>query len=122
MTLPEDLLRALEVRRERENKHRSEVLEEAVRCWLAGRDAEELERRLGIAARLGDLEELVASLRGWIRDLEVKNLHATERVYALLEAQFAHAPKITREQASRAAHERLGRMGWGAEGEGGEAR
>lgn len=118
LTLPEDLLRAVEVRREREGKHRSEVLEEAVALWLSGRDAEELERRLGIAAKLGDLEELVASLRGWIRDLEIKNLYATERVYALLEAQFAHNPQASREQTNRAAHERIARMRWVAEEEG----
>lgn len=112
VTLPQDLLRALEVRREIEGKHRSEVLEEAVRFWLSDRDTQDLERRIGIKARFGDIEELILSLRAWIRDLEIKNLYATERTYALFEGQFQERLQSSREETNRVAHERIARMSW----------
>jgi hypothetical protein len=112
VTLPEDLLRALEVRRDLEGKQRSEALEEAVRCWLAGRDAEDLERRLGIASKLRDMEELLFSLRDQLRELALKNLYSGERVYALFEGQFDERLRLSREEASRVAHERVSRMRW----------
>lgn len=100
------------MRRELEGKQRSEVLEEAVKCWLAGRDADDLERRLGIGSKLRDMEEILFALRDQLRELALKNLCSSERVYALFEGQFDERLRLGREEASRVAHERISRMRW----------
>jgi Arc/MetJ-type ribon-helix-helix transcriptional regulator len=110
VTLPENLLRALEVRRQTEGMYRSEAIEEAVRLWLAEKDEEDLARREGLGAKLEDLEELVLTVRERLGDLAVRNLYASERVYALLEGQFSHNLRVSRQQTHRTANERIGRM------------
>lgn len=63
ITLPEDVYRALEIKRAQEGMHRSEAVTEALRKYVAAKDAEDMDRRGRISEKIetsqDHLEELV---------------------------------------------------------------
>lgn len=112
VSIPDDVLRALEVRRELERINRSEAITEALRLWLAQRDEGEFERRTRSAERLEDLAELVGGQGAALRErldrqadriarMVERDRWATETLYALLEETIK--PELGREEARRIA-------------------
>lgn len=107
LTLPEELLGAVETRRELEGRTRSEFIEEAVRLLLEERDRESLERRNGLGSRLRDLEEAVLGVRDLVGELGLTNLYASERTYAIFELQFGERIVASRRDAHEVARRRI---------------
>ena len=118
VSIPRELVaRADRIAAERK-MNRSELVEEALRAHLEGLAEEELEARLGLSRKLevmteqvderaGEIAELVSKLSGQEKALTILAAQASERVWALLEAQFSHAMKISFEEAQEEARRRL---------------
>lgn len=107
LTLPEELLAAVETRRELAGKTRSEFIEEAVRLKLEELDQKGLERRNGLGSRLRDIEETVLSLRELVGEYGLRNLYASERTYAIFEFQFGDRLAASRRDTHEVARKRL---------------
>lgn len=107
ITLPDELLAAVEIRRKLEGRDRSEFIEEAVHKCIEERDREGLERRNGLGARLRDLEDAVLGVRELVGELGLRNLYASERTYAIFEAQFGDRIVASRRDTHEVARRRL---------------
>lgn len=118
ITLPQDIYRALEKERESLQMNRSAFYERALRAYLEVLDDEERERRDRLGAKVDKLAELVVTRADDLQTrlsqrtsdlaaLSVQERRAAERIYALLEAQFAHALKLSYDEADEAAKSRI---------------
>lgn len=109
VSIPPDLYRAVEANRKSRGMSRSAFVEEAIEFYVRHLREEDLERRLGISERLEDLADLVRAQADRLATLSMRDRYATERVYALVEAQFGDRAVLDREGAQRVAARRIGR-------------
>jgi thymidine phosphorylase len=109
VSIPPDLYRAVEANRESRGMSRSAFVEEAIEFYVRHLREEDLERRLGISERLEDLADLVRAQADRLATLSMRDRYATERVYALVEAQFGDRAVLDREGAHRVAARRIER-------------
>lgn len=102
ITLPGDLYADLEVRRQFEEKNRSEIIAEALRSYLAEKDAEDLDRRERIGDKFEDMQEAIKKQADRLATLEVRNRYAVEMVYELLD-EISRSSQDREEMRRRAA-------------------
>lgn len=118
VSIPQELVAAADRVAAERRVSRSELVEDALRAHLEVLAEEELEGRLGISRKLevltelvddraGELAELVSKLSGQEKALTILAAQASERVWALLEAQFGVNQKLTFEEAQEEARRRM---------------
>lgn len=102
ITLAGDLYADLEVRRHSEGKNRSEIIAEALRAYLAEKDAEDLDRRERVGDKFEDVQEAIKKQADRLATLEVRNRYAVEMVYELLD-EISRSSQDREEMRRRAA-------------------
>lgn len=108
-SIPPEMYRLMETQRQSRGVSRSAFVEEALEHYIRHLNEEDLERRVGISNRFGELEELVKAQADRLGTLEMRNRYATERTYALIEGQFGDRAALDREGAHQVAVRRIGR-------------
>ena len=108
-SIPPDMYRLVETQRESRGVSRSAFVEEALEHYIRHLQEEDLERRVGMNERLGELEELVKAQADRLATLSLRDRSATERTYALIEGQFGDRAALDREGAHQVAVRRIGR-------------
>ncbi|MEW6637668.1 MAG: ribbon-helix-helix protein, CopG family [Actinomycetota bacterium] len=118
VSLEEKLLVAVDRAAGERGMKRSEFVDAALREHLARLAERELEEQLGLAAKMDNLAELVDERADDLRELTLRRTNAAvgmsrhalrvaERIYAVLEAQFAANPKFSYEEAEETARRRV---------------
>lgn len=108
-SIPPEMYRLMETQRQSRGVSRSAFVEEALTHYIRYLNEEDLERRVGISDRLGELEELVKAQADRLATLTMRNRYATERTYALIEGQFGDRAVLDRGGAHQVAVRRIGR-------------
>lgn len=103
VSLPRDLYRAAELRRESLGKSRSGFYEEALRSYLSRLDEEEMDRRNGLSGQVGQ----VLDRTRFLARQSTENRVAVERLYVVFEAMVMGEAPITYEEATARAEERI---------------